>query len=202
MSSYSIIGSGAIGSALAGHFASKGIEVLLANNRGPASLEDLVRKLGPKVRAGTVKDAAKADIVILAVPWAVYADAVAGLAPWNNRIVIDAMNAASIGPEGFRPFDLGGRPSSQVVADRLTGARVVKAFNTLAAAVLASAPQSNGGRRILFLSGDDASAKQEVVKLIDQLGFVPIDLGGFETGGRLQQFLTGPLAGINVVKFS
>jgi len=75
------------------------------------------------VRAVTVKDAAKAGIVILAVPWAAYADAVAGLAPWNNRIVIDAMNAASIGPEGFRPFDLGGRPSSQVVADRLTGAR-------------------------------------------------------------------------------
>ncbi len=90
MSSHSIIGSGAIGSALAGHFASKGIEVLLANNRGPASLEDLVRKLGPKVRAVTVKDAAKADIVILAVPWAAYTEAVAGLAPWNNRIVIDA----------------------------------------------------------------------------------------------------------------
>ena len=140
MSSFSIIGSGAIGSALAGHFASKGIEVLLANNRGPASMEDLVRNLGPKVRAATVKDAAKADIVILAVPWAAHADAVAGLAPWHGRIVIDAMNAGSIGPEGLRPFDLGGRPSSQVVADRLTGARVVKAFNTLPAAVLARRP--------------------------------------------------------------
>jgi len=202
MSSYSIIGSGAIGSALAGHFASKGIEVLLANNRGPASLENLVRKLGPKVRAATVKDAAKADIVILAVPWAAHADAVAGLAPWDGRIVIDAMNAASIGPEGFRPFDLGGRPSSQVVADRLTGARVVKAFNTLPAGVLASDPHSNGGTRMLFVSGDDAPAKQEVAQLIDRLGFVAIDLGDFEAGRRLQQFPGGPLAGMNVVKFS
>ena len=201
MSSFSIIGSGAIGSALAGHFASKGIEVLLANNRGPASLEDLVRKLGPKVRAATVKDAAKADIVILAVPWLAHADAVAGLAPWGGRIVIDAMNAGFISPEGLRPFDLGGRPSSQVVADRLTGARVVKAFNTLAAAVLASDPQSNGGRRMLFLSGDDVPAKQEVAKLIDRLGFVAIDLGDFDTGSRLQQFPSGPLAGINVVQF-
>ena len=201
MSSYSIIGSGAIGSALAGHFASRSIEVLLTNNRGPASLEDLVRKLGPKVRAATVRDAAKADIVILAVPWAAHADAVAGLEPWDGRIVIDAMNAASIGPEGLRPFDLGGRPSSQVVADRLPGARVVKAFNTLAAAVLASDPQSNGGRRMLFLSGEDVPAKQEVAKLIDRLGFVPIDLGDFETGSRLQQFPSGPLAGINVVQF-
>jgi 8-hydroxy-5-deazaflavin:NADPH oxidoreductase len=201
MSSYSIIGSGAIGSALAGHFANKGIEVLLANNRGPASLEDLVRKLGPKVRAATVKDAAKADIVILAVPWVAYADAVAGIAPWGGRIVIDAMNAASIGPEGFRPFDLDGRPSSQVVADRLTGARVVKAFNTLLAAVLASDPHTNGGRRVLFISGDDVPAKQEVAKLIDRFGFVAIDLGDFEMGRRLQQFPTGPLAGIDVVQF-
>jgi predicted dinucleotide-binding enzyme len=201
MSSYSIIGSGAIGGALAGHFASKGIEVLLANNRGPASLEDLVRKLGPKVRAATVKDAADADIVILAVPWLAHANAVAGLAPWGGRIVIDAMNAGSIGPEGLRPIDLGGRPSSQVVADRLTGARVVKAFNTLPAAVLASDPHSNGGRRMVFLSGDDAPAKQEVSKLIDRLGFAPIDLGDFKMGRRLQQFPSGPLAEINVVQF-
>lgn len=201
MSSYSIIGSGAIGSALAGHFASKGIEVLLANSRGRASLKDLVRKLGSKIKAATVEDAANADIVILAVPWSAHADAVAGLAPWDNRIVIDAMNAASVGPEGFRPFDLGGRPSSQVVADRLTGARVVKAFNTLPAAVLASDPHTHGGRRILFVSGDDAPAKQQVAQLIDRLGFVAIDLGDFEMGSRLQQFPGGPLAGINVVQF-
>jgi predicted dinucleotide-binding enzyme len=56
--SYSIIGSGAIGSALAGQFASKGIEVLLANSRGPASLKDIVGKLGPKVQAATFKEAA------------------------------------------------------------------------------------------------------------------------------------------------
>ena len=115
--------------------------------------------------------------------------------------MIDAMNAASIGPEGFRPFDLGGRPSSQVVADRLTGARVVKAFNTLPAAVLASDPLTNGGRRMLFVSGDDAPAKQEVAQLIDRLGFVAIDLGDFEMGRRLQQFPGGPLAGINMVQF-
>src|SRR3984957_19440763 len=197
-----IIGAGNIGQAIAKHLASAGIPASIANNRGPGSLSSIVQNLGAGITAAEMKVAAKADIVFLAVPWSAYADAVAGLAPWGGRIVIDAMNAASIGPEGFRPFDLGGRPSSQVVADRLTGARVVKAFNTLAASVLASDPQSNGGRRILFLSGDDALAKQEVVKLIDQLGFVPIDLGGFETGGRLQQFLTGPLAGINVVQFS
>jgi hypothetical protein len=87
------------------------------------------------------------------------------------------------------------------VADRLTGARVVKAFNTLPAAVLASDPHSNGGRRVLFISGDDATAKQEVAQLIDRIGFVAIDLGDFEMGRRLQQFPGGPLAGINTVQF-
>jgi predicted dinucleotide-binding enzyme len=196
-----IIGAGNIGQAIAKRLASAGIPASISNNRGPSSLSSIVQGLGAGITAAELKVAAKADIVFLAVPWSAYADAVAGLAPWGHRIVIDAMNAASVGPDGFRPFDLGGRPSSQVVADRLTGARVVKAFNTLPAAVLASDPLTNGGRRMLFFSGDDASAKQEVAQLIDRLGFVAIDLGDFETGRRLQQFPGGPLAGINVVQF-
>lgn len=196
-----IIGAGNIGQAIAKRLASAGIPASISNNRGPNSLSSIVQGLGAGITAAELKVAAKADIVFLAVPWSAYADAVAGLAPWGRRIVIDAMNAASVGPEGFRPFDLGGRSSSQVVADRLTGARVVKAFNTLPAAVLANDPLTNGGRRMLFVSGDDAPAKHEVAQLIDRLGFVAIDLGDFEMGRRLQQFPGGPLAGINVVQF-
>src|SRR6202167_3330289 len=171
-----IIGAGNIGQAIAKRLASAGISASIANNRGPSSLSSIVQNLGAGITAAEIKVAAKADVVFLAVPWSAYADAVAGLAPWGGRIVIDAMNAASVGPEGFRPFDLGGRPSSQVVADRLTGARVVKAFNTLMAAALASDPHADGGRRVLFLSGDDAPAKQEVAQLIDRLRFVAIAL--------------------------
>src|SRR5258708_5891277 len=83
---YSIIGSGAIGSALAGHFASKDIEVSLANNRGPSSLKDIVRKLGSKVKAVTVKEAASADIVILAVPFPAVPDAVSAISDWRGRV--------------------------------------------------------------------------------------------------------------------
>src|SRR6266446_8629336 len=169
-----IICAGNIGQAIAKHLASAGIPASIANNRGPSSLSSIIPTLGAGITAAEIKVAAKADLVFLAVPWSAYGDAVAGLAPWDGRIVIDAMNAASVGPEGFRPFDLGGRPSSRVVADRLTGARVVKAFNKLLAAVLASDPHADGGRRMLFVSGDDAPAKQEVVKLIDRLGFVPL----------------------------
>jgi predicted dinucleotide-binding enzyme len=196
-----IIGAGNIGQAIAKRMASAGIPASIANNRGPSSLSSIVQNLGAGITAAEIKVAAKADIVFLAVPWSAYAEAVAGLAPWGGRIVIDAMNAASVGPEGFRPFDLGGRPSSQVVSDRLTGARVVKAFNSLQAADLASDPHADGGRRVLFVSGDDVSAKHEVAQLIDRLGFVAIDLGDFEMGRRLQQFPGGPLAGINMVQF-
>ena len=196
-----IIGAGNIGQAIAKHLASAGIPASIANNRGPSSLSSIIPTLGAGITAADAKVAAKADVVFLAVPWQAYADAVAGLAPWGGRVVIDAMNAGFLGPQGYQPFDLGGRASSQVVADRLTGARVVKAFNTLPAAVLASDPHADGGKRVLFLSGDDAPAKQEVAQLIDRLGFVAIDLGDFEMGRRLQQFPGGPLAGINMVQF-
>src|SRR6267154_2166707 len=128
-----IIGAGNIGQAVAKRLASVGIPASIANSRGSGSLSSIVQGLGAGITAAEIKVAAKADVVFLAVPWQAYTDAVAGLAPWGGRIVIDAMNAASVGPQGFRPADLGGRPSSQVVADRLTGARVVKAFNTLLA---------------------------------------------------------------------
>lgn len=196
-----IIGAGNIGQAVAKRLGSAGIPASIANKRGPGSLSSIVQSLGTKITPADIKVAGKADVVFLAVPWSAYGDAVSGLAPWGDRIVIDAMNAASVGPDGFRPFDLGGRPSSRIVADQLTGARVVKAFNTLPAAVLAKDPQSDGGKRMLFISGDDASAKKEVAQLIDRLGFVPVDLGDFEAGRRLQQFPGGPFAGINVVQF-
>ena len=196
-----IIGAGHIGQAVAKRLASAGIPASIANNRGPSSLSSIVQGLGAGITAAETKVAAKADVVFLAVPWQAYADAVAGLAPWGGRIVIDAMNAGFVGPEGLRPFDLGGQASSQLVADRLTGARVVKAFNTLPAAALASDPHADGGKRVLFLSGDDAPAKQEVARLVDRLGFVAIDLGDVEMGRRLQQFPGGPLAGINMVQF-
>src|SRR5262245_15430865 len=149
---YSIIGSGAIGSALATRFASNGIEVLLANSRGPHSLKEIVRKLGPTVRAATVLEAVGADMAILAVPFSAVRNAVGAISDWHGRIVVDATNAVDI--PSFTPTDLGGRLSSEVVAEAVPGARVVKAFNTLFAAVLAGDPVQGGGRRVIFTSSD------------------------------------------------
>ncbi|CAO3455246.1 NADPH-dependent F420 reductase [Azospirillum largimobile] len=190
MTTYAILGSGAIGAAVAGQFARKGIEVLLANSRGPETLADLAHDLGPSVVPATVQDALAADILILAVPYDAVRDAVHGAPAWNGRIVVDATNAIDF--PAFTPRELGGRPSTHIVADAVPGARVVKAFNTLPAAVLAKEPQENGlrqdGRRVLFLSGDDEGANAEVAGLIERLGYAPITLGRIAEGGRLQQF--------------
>jgi len=194
---YAIIGSGAIGSALASQFARKGIDVLLANSRGPASLVDLVRELGPNVAAVPAQDAVRADVVILAVPFGAVPDAVGDVGGWDGRIVVDATNAIDF--PAFTPTDLGGRPSSEIVADAVPGARVVKAFNTLPAAVLATDPAQHGGRRVVFLSGNEPEANAEIAKLIGRLGFAAIDLGKLSEGGRPQQF-GGALPTLNLIK--
>jgi predicted dinucleotide-binding enzyme len=99
----------------------------------------------------------------------------------------------------FDPSDPRGRTSSEVVADLVTPARVVKAANTLVAAVLGSDPHQAGGQRVIFLSGDDADAKSEVAALFEDAGFFVVDLGGLREGGQLQQ-VGAPLAGHNLIR--
>jgi predicted dinucleotide-binding enzyme len=153
---------------------------------GPESLKESVEHLSPTINAGTRDQAASADIVLIAVNWSKLPAAVAGL-----PIVIDANNP--IEAPLFKPVDLQGRVSSHVVADLVSGARLVKAFNHLRAEVLASNPRADGGRRVLFYSGDDNTATAEVGALIDRIGFAGIDLGPLSLGGRLMQFPGGPL---------
>ncbi len=197
--SIGIIGSGNIGSAFARALARNGIEATIANSRGPESLKDLVRELGPAIKAGTREEAASKDIVLIAVNWSKLPAALAGLPDWNGRIVIDANNP--IEQPLFKPAELNGRLSSEVVSTLVPGARVVKAFNHLLAALLGSDPNTEGGKRVAFYSGDDASAKADVSALIEKLGFFGIDLGSLAVGGKLAQFPGGPLPALNLVKF-
>jgi hypothetical protein len=166
---------------------------VIANSRGPESLTSVVEALGDRASAGTVKDAAAADIVVLAVMWPQVPQAVEGL-DWDGRIVIDPTN-------DFDASDLDGRTSSEVVADLVAPARVVKAANTLVAAVLGSDPHEAGGQRVIFLSGDDGNAKSDVVALFEDAGFFVVDLGGLREGGQMQQ-VGSPLAGHNLIRLS
>jgi predicted dinucleotide-binding enzyme len=195
---FGIIGSGAIGAAFAKNLARTGIEATISNSRGPDSLKGLVRELGTSIKAGTREEAARADIVFVAVNWTKLPAALRDLPVWNGRIVIDANNA--IEAPLFKTVELGGRASTDVVSELVPGARVVKAFNHLRADVLAADPRANGGRRVLFYSSDDEAAKTEVAALIDRLGFAAIDLGSPSAGGRLAQFPGGPLPNQNLVK--
>ncbi len=196
--SIGIIGAGNIGLAVAKTLSRAGIAATIANSRGPASLKEAVAVLGPTIKAGTREEAAAADIVVIAVNWSKLPAAVAGLPAWDGRIVIDANNP--IEAPLFKPVDLHGRISSEMVAELVKGARLVKAFNHLRADILASDPRADGGRRVLFYSGDDSVAKAEVGALIDRLGFAGIDLGPLALGGRLAQFPGGPLPNQNLVK--
>ena len=193
-----IIGSGAIGTAFARTLSRAGVEAIISNSRGPESLKDLVRELGPSIKAGTREEAARAEIVFVAVNWTKLRAAMAGLPDWNGRIVIDANNP--IEAPLFKPADLGGRVSSEIFADLVPGARVVKAFNHLRAELLATDPRSDGGRRVLFYSGDDTASKAEIAGLIERLGFAGIDLGSLEVGGKLAQFPGGSLPNQNLIR--
>lgn len=191
-----IIGAGAIGAAIARLLSQQGFKLSIANSRGPESLASLITELGPNARAVTVQEASKAELVFLAVNWSKLPQAVKELGPWDGRIVVDTNNP--IEAPLFKPFDLAGKASSQVVAEMLPGALVVKAFNHLSPALLAN-PTAEGGKRVLFFSGEHPAAKQKVAALIEKLGFFGIDLGTLEQG-RLAQFPGGPLPALNLVK--
>jgi predicted dinucleotide-binding enzyme len=186
-----IIGAGRLGQAMARTALRAGRSVVIANSRGPDSLTSVVSELGEGVTAGTVNEAAAARIVVLAVPWDQVHSAVDGI-EWNGQIVIDATN-------DWAAHDLQGRTSSEIVADLVAPAPVVKAANTLAADVLASDPHEAGGRRVIFFSGDHADAKKEVAALFEDAGFAAFDLGDLATGGEMQQ-IHHPLAGLNLIR--
>jgi 8-hydroxy-5-deazaflavin:NADPH oxidoreductase len=185
-----IIGAGRVGQAMARIARRAGRQVVIANREGPQSLAALVQELGDGVSAGTVKEAAAAAVVVLAVMWPDVPQAVQGL-DWEGRILIDPTN-------DFDASDLKGRTSSEIVADLVAPARVVKTANIFAAELLASDPHQAGGQRVMFLSGDNADAKSEVGGLFEDAGFFVIDLGELREGGQMQQ-VGGPLAGHNLI---
>ena len=124
----------------------------------------------------------------------------ARLPAWNGRVLIDATNPFIEYSPKLVLADLGGKGASEIVAGFAPGARVVKAFNSIVTARFNEGPVKNGGRRVIFLSGDHAEPKGFIKELIKSFGFEPIDLGGLVTGGRLQQ-AGGPLAGLDLTVF-
>ena len=178
--SYAIVGFGAVGQALARAFARKNIDVTVASRRPPEALAPQARAIGPRVIAKSLRDALEADTVILAIPFWEHREVAKALPSWEGKTVIDVTNAFGVLPE-----ELGGLPSSTVIAKAFTGAKFVKGFNHLAAATLAADPIVEGGHRVVFLSSDDEDATAPVAALAKQLGFAPVKLGKLNEGGAL-----------------
>ncbi len=178
--SYAIIGFGSIGHALAKAFARNGIEVAVATTRDPKSFAADAAAIGPKVIPKTLAEAVKADVVFLAVRFESRGDVAKALPDWQGKTIVDVTNAYGVPPE-----QLGGQPSAKAVAQAFSGAKVVKGFNHLVAAVLGQDPAVHGGRRVVFLTSDDDGAASEIGALAEKLGFAPIKLGKISEGGLL-----------------
>jgi 8-hydroxy-5-deazaflavin:NADPH oxidoreductase len=177
-------------------------------------LAGLVKDLGPSLKAGRAEDAAKADIVIVALRWVDLKKVLGSLPAWKGRIVIDATNPVEfldpnspdrndpgnpLAAYGLKAIDLGDKGPTRVFSEFVPGARVVKALNHLPVNLLPE-PSASGGKRVLFYSGDDAGAKADVHKLLEQTGAFPIDLGTIDVGGPLTTLPFGPLGGISLIK--
>ncbi|HRP33166.1 MAG TPA: NADPH-dependent F420 reductase [Agriterribacter sp.] len=182
VTSYAIIGFGNIGQALAKAFARNGIEISVATTRDPESFASDAAAIGPTIIPKTLAEAVKADIIFLAVRFESHPDVAKALPTWKGKIIVDVTNAY-----GVSPGELGGKSSAKVVAQTFTGGKLVKGFNHLVAAVLGQDPAIHGGRRVVFLAGDDNDAAAEIGALAENLGFSPIQLGGLSEGGLLVQ---------------
>jgi 8-hydroxy-5-deazaflavin:NADPH oxidoreductase len=183
--SYSIIGTGTVGKTLAAFFARAGIAVALANTREPEAVEPVAKELGGKVVAKSLDEALEAGIIFFAVPFLNFKDVGSVKTDWTGKIVVDVTNAFLL-PQVVQDRELQGRLSSEVNAERVPGAKLVKAFNQLPMKVLSS-PVPAGGKRVVFISSDHDDASAKVAGLAGELGFAPIEVGKIGEGGRLIQ---------------
>jgi len=183
-----IIGAGNIGGTLARHLIKLGHHVSIANSRGPESLIELAKEIGAK--AVSVTEAANAgEIVIISIPTKAVVDLPKGLFAnvSSDVIVVDTGNYHPELRDGHIEAIDQGMPDSQWVAHQI-GRPVIKAFNTIFAKSLLEkgAPKGAPGRIALSVFGDSSDGKATVLRLIDDLGFDPVDGGNLDNSWRQQ----------------
>jgi predicted dinucleotide-binding enzyme len=180
-----IIGSGNIGSILAGYLNTLGHQVLIANSRGPQSLKEVAERTG--ATAVTTAEAANAkDLVILAIPNKAIVDLPLDILSKSKAIIVDAGNYYPSRDGKISDIE-NGITNSEWVA-KIIGHPVIKAFNNIVAPSLASkaVPAGNPNRITLSVAGNDEEKKQIVMKLIEKIGFDAIDGGALSESWRQQ----------------
>jgi predicted dinucleotide-binding enzyme len=192
MATIGLIGAGHIGSQIARLALANGDDVVISNSRGPETLSGLVRELGPKARAATPVEAARAgDIVVVTIPLKNYRSV--PIEPLRGKIVIDTNNYYPQRDGHIPELDNESTTTSELLQAHLPESKVVKAFNHIYAADLTKDGQAAGteNRRALVIAGDDAQAKATVARLIDQFGFDTVDAGPLKEGWRIQRDTPG-----------
>jgi predicted dinucleotide-binding enzyme len=192
MTTIGLIGAGHIGSQVARLAASHGYDVVISNSRGPDTLSELVKELGPRARAGTVDDAATAgDIVVVTIPLKNYRQV--PVAPLAGKVVIDTNNYYPQRDGHIPELDDESTTTAELLQQHLPASRVVKAFNHIYAAQLTTdgRPAGTPNRRALVIAGDDAAAKSVVTRLLDEFGFDTVDAGPLKEGWRIQRDTPG-----------
>jgi predicted dinucleotide-binding enzyme len=168
-----IVGAGRIGGNCARQFAKGGHEVKLSS-RDPSKLEPLAAEIGDSASVGTPAEAAEfGEVVVFAVPWDGFDDAVASAGALDGKIVIDTTNQY-----GSSEMPAEGETAASFHAARVDGARYTKSFNTLTSAFQAEvADRPEDERVVQWVCGDDEEAKRVVMELISDAGYAPVDLG-------------------------
>jgi len=192
MATIGFIGAGHIGSQLARLAVANGFDVVLSNSRGQDTLDGLVKELGPRARAGTAEEAARAgDVVVVTIPLKSYRSV--PVEPLAGKVVIDTMNYYPQRDGHIRELDDESTTTSELLQAHLPRSKVVKAFNHIYAAELTTHGQPRGApnRRALCIAGDDAGAKAAVSQTIDRFGFDTVDAGALREGWRIQRDTPG-----------
>jgi hypothetical protein len=192
MATIGLIGAGHIGSQVARLAIKNGYDVVVSNSRGPDTLADLIKELGPKARAATPAEAAAAgDIVVVTVPLKNYRQV--PVEPLAGKVVIDTNNYYPQRDGHIPELDNEATTTSELLQSHLPTSKVVKGFNHIYAAQLTTdgRPKGTANRRALVIAGDDAGAKATVTHLLDQFGFDTVDAGPLKEGWRIQRDTPG-----------
>lgn len=183
-----IIGAGHIGTELARRAIATGHEVVIANSRGPETLDELIRDLGPRARAATTADAAEAgDFVIVTIPLKNIAQVPP--APLSGKIVIDTNNYYPQRDGQIAELDSESATVSGLLQAHLPESRVVKGFNHINFADIEpdARPEGSADRRALAVFGDDADAKRLAIALHNEFGYDAIDGGSLDESWKIER---------------
>jgi len=192
MKTIGLIGAGHIGSQVARLAVARGYSVVISNSRGPETLAPLVAELGPKARAATPDEAAKAgDIVVVTVPLKNYRQV--PVEPLAGKVVIDTNNYYPQRDGHIPELDNESTTTAELLQAHLPASKVVKGFNHIYASQLTTdgLPTGTKNRRALVIAGDDPGAKTAVAKLLDEFGFDTVDAGPLKEGWRIQRDTPG-----------